>query len=85
MNKPANTLPWETMPCPNPRGWTTVGYILRGDHHGTFVPVHHWEDHSVAQQHVFLLNRGIDRATALEASRRSNDQPAPSDGHVETL
>lgn len=56
----ANSLPWEVRPCENPIGWTTVGYIRRGPHHGTFIPRHHWADRRDAELHVTLLNRGLD-------------------------
>jgi len=66
MNKPENTLPWETKPCDFNAGWTSVGYILRGPQSGTWVPCHHWGDRRDAEAHVMFLNRGLPRDEAKE-------------------
>lgn len=66
MNKPENTTDWETRPSEVNTGWTAVGYIMKGPHHGTFVPCHHWGDRRDAVAHAAVLNRGLSRDAARD-------------------
>lgn len=75
--RPDSERDWQIVPCPNPPGWHTVGYVYLGDireRHGEFVPIHHWRERAAAELFVSILEKGFTRDEArdyVEGSRRA--------------